>query len=609
MQTGPHSTPGAAPNWDMTPYFTAPDGPDYDAFWRALTAELARLQRLAGTLPAIAADDRAQSAWITFLTELERADSRLHHVESYLDCMGAADARDEVVKRHLGELAALHAEREKLLVTVRAHFASASEPAFRALLDHAAMRPVSYFLERTRARARFAMEPALEELAADLSVTGLSAWGRLYDQISGNLTFELAVPGRAPEILPVSMARTLTEDRDPAVRKAAFLGANHAWEGVAEPVAACLNAIAGTRLLLHARRGVAHFLDPALFDAGITRGTLDAMLAAVRARRELPRRYLRTKARLLGCERLGFQDQMAPLPGQAHARIPWDDAMRLVSDAFGSGYPALRAFATHAFTKRWIDHEPRIGKRPGGFCSTSPELGQSRIFMTYNGSMGDVETLAHELGHAFHSWLMRDLRSWARVYPMTLAETASTFAEQLVTDAMLGQATSSAARVAMLDNRLQKAAVFLLNIPMRFDFEHALYETRRHGELSVSRLREMMLAAQQENYGDALAPDQRDPWFWASKLHFYVTDISFYNFPYTFGYLFSLGIFAHVKASGPDALASYEQLLRRTGSATAEAVAREGLGVDLQAPDFWHASIDLIEADLMQLEREAAAPP
>lgn len=599
-----HDSP--APNWDMTPYFTAPDAPDFEAFWRASTEDVARLARVVDTLPAIAAG-AAESAWRAFLLDLERADAGLRHVESYLDCMGAADARNEAVKQRLSELAGLMAEREKLLVVVRARVGEAPEDTFRALLDHEDMRPVSYWLERVRKRARYAMEPALEALAADLAVTGLSAWGRLYDQISGTLTFELAVPGRAPEIRPVSMARTLTEDPDPAVRKAAFLGANRAWERVSEPVAACLNAISGTRLMLYGRRGVAHFLDPALHGAGITRATLDAMLTAVRERQELPRRYLRTKARLLGRPRLGFQDQSAPLPGQSDSatrRIPWEDARALVSRAFGSTYPALRDLATRAFEQRWIDYEPRMGKRPGGFCSSSPVLGQSRIFMTYHGSMGDVETLAHELGHAFHSWVMRDLRPWARAYPMTLAETASTFAEQLVSDALLGDVgAADAARASVLDSRLQNAAAFLLNIPMRFDFEYALYEARQRGEVSVSRLQEMMLEAQRANYGDSLADDELDPWFWASKLHFYITDISFYNFPYTFGYLFSLGIFARVAAGGADALAGYEQLLRATGSASAEEVARQSLGVDLEKPAFWHASIDLIEADLAQFER------
>ena len=261
-----------------------------------------------------------------------------------------------------------------------------------------------------------------------------------------------------------------------------------------------------------------------------------------------------------------------------------------------------RLFAEHAFDNRWVDYQPRAGKRPGGFCSSSSVLGQSRIFMTYHGAAGDVQTLAHELGHAFHSWLMRDMRHWQRRYPMTLAETASTFAEKLVTDAALeAPGLSSRDRAAMLDQRLQDAEAFLLDIPMRFDFEHELYTRRASGELTVSDLQEMMLSAQRSNFGDALDEDQLDPWFWASKLHFYITGISFYNFPYTFGYLFSMGLFARAKDEGRGFLPRYEALLRETGSAPAETVAWDALGVDLEDEGFWHSSIDMVEGDLEDL--------
>src|SRR5690606_25952168 len=237
----------------------------------------------------------------------------------------------------------------------------------------------------------------------------------------------------------------------------------------------------------------------------------------------------------------------------------------------------------------------------GGFCSSSQLIGQSRIFMTYNGAFGDVQTLAHELGHAFHNWVMRDLRPWQRGYPMTLAETASTFAEQLIIDAAL-EGAGPAERLALLDQRLLEAATFTLNIPMRFDFEHALYSRRPAGELSVGELKEMMIEAQRANFGDALDPDQLDPWYWASKLHFYITGVGFYNFPSSFGYLFSLGIFARARKEGPDFLPTYERLLRQTASAPAEVVAREVLGVDLGGPDFWNASLDLIAEDLAAYE-------
>jgi oligoendopeptidase F len=289
---------------------------------------------------------------------------------------------------------------------------------------------------------------------------------------------------------------------------------------------------------------------------------------------------------------------MAPLPLESHERVPWADGQQRVRETFARFYPALAEFATSAFERQWIDWSPRAGKRPGGFCSTSSWINESRVFITYNETLGDLSTLAHELGHAFHGKLMSDMRPWSRRYPMTLAETASTFAEQLVIDAVLEDPKAPAEqRALLLDARMQDAATFLLNIPMRFYFETSLYQERAAGEVSLTRMQELMLAAQRRCYGDALADDELDPWFWASKLHFYITGLSFYNFPYTFGYLFSMGIFARAKQEGPSFLPRYEELLRRTGSDSAEGVAREALGVDLEEPDFWSASIDLIDAD------------
>ncbi len=396
------------------------------------------------------------------------------------------------------------------------------------------------------------------------------------------------------------MVRTLLADAEPEVRTGALRGSARAWETVGDSVAACLNAISGTRLTLYARRDVEHFLEPALFDAGIERETLETMFRVVRSRQELARRYLRRKKEMLGLERFGFQDRTAPVGSVGKTRIPWEEAKRQVCEAFGSAYPSLRRFAEGAFAGRWIDFNPREGKRPGGFCSSSSVIGESRIFMTFNGAPGDVQTLAHELGHGFHGSLMKDMRHWQRRYPMTLAETASTFAEKLVTDAALSApGLVEEERLGLLDARLQDADSFLLDIPMRFDFEHALYAARGDGELSVSQLKEMMLDAQRKNFGDALDPEQLDPWFWASKLHFYITGISFYNFPYTFGYLFSMGIFARAKAEGAAFLPEYEALLRATGSAPAEQVAADALGVDLREEAFWNASLDLVEEDVL----------
>jgi oligoendopeptidase F len=593
------ATTGRAADWDMTPYFSAMGAEDYQSFCRSLDEDIDSLAAELEAAPTL--DATSALSWAERLARLEQIHARAGHLGSYYDCMGSADATDEAIKRDTARYAATAARIDKLFVSVRAQLGAASDAAFDALLACDLLEGSAHFLRRLRIEAKTSMEESLESLSADLGVDGISAWGRLYDQLSGTLSFELKRPDGSVERLPVAMTRTFLEDADPAVRQAAFEGSNAAWESVGDTVAACLNAIAGTRHTLYARRGIEHFLEPALFDAAIDRATLDCMLEVVRSRQELPRKFLVKKAALLDQERLGFCDLMAPLGSGSSERVPWERGVGLIDGAFQRAYPALASFAQMAVSERWIDHSPRPGKRPGGFCSGSDLIGQSRIFMTYNGALGDVQTLAHELGHAVHSHLMREMRPWAVHYPMTLAETASTFAENLVTNAALeSEQTSDDARMSILDQRLQDAAAFLLNIPTRFDFEVSLYEARKKGELGVSELQELMLAAQRKNYGDALDPDRLDPWFWASKLHFYITELSFYNFPYTFGYLFSMGIFARFLAEGESFLPRYEELLRLTGSAPAEEVAQRALGVDLQAPAFWNASIDVIEKDWEQ---------
>jgi len=591
----------AQPDWDMAPYFPQFGADAYQDFWARLDADLETL--LADVRAAAPISDASLDDWAELLGRLEDTTLRMRHLGGYLGCMGAADARDQAIQRDTARASALDAELQKTSVAVRAALRELDDSTFEKLAAHSSLADAAYYLTRMRRRAQWSMSEDLETLATDLSVTGIQAWGRLYDQVSGGLEFDLVVEGRETRRLPVSMTRTFLEDPDRQVRRAALSGANAAWQGVSHVAAACLNNIAGTRLELYRRRGIEHFLEPAVFDAGITRKTLDAMWHAVESRAEPARRYLRRKAKLLGRERLGFEDLMAPLPIESQRRVPWDEGRAQILDAFGRLYPALRDFASDAFERRWIDYEPRPGKRPGGFCSTSKLIGESRIFCTYNGALGDVVTVAHELGHAFHSHLLRNERPWASGYPMTLAETASTFAQNLVIDAVLDSPDSEPEdRAVMLDGRMQDASAFLLNILMRYRFEKAVYEERADGELSVDRLCELMLDAQRTSYGDALDPDALDPWFWASKLHFYITGISFYNFPYTFGYLFSTGIFARARQEGPSFLPRYEELLRLTGRDTAENVARASLGAELEGPDFWNASLDLIEADLGRFE-------
>ena len=232
---------------------------------------------------------------------------------------------------------------------------------------------------------------------------------------------------------------------------------------------------------------------------------------------------------------------------------------------------------------------------------------ESRIFMTYNESLGDVLTLAHESGHAYHGFLMRDLRPFARGYPMTLAETASTFGEQVLMNGCLDDPTlTDQQKALMLDVEVGHGAIYLLDIPVRYEFEKAFYEERAKNPVSVSRLKQLMIDSQRRVLGDTLESGGEDPYFWASKLHFYITGLTFYNFPYTFGYLLSRGLYALFKKQGASFLTKYEEFLRLAGSDTAENVVKRAVGEDIEQVTFWTEAIRSLEEPLNRLQ--ALAP-
>jgi oligoendopeptidase F len=241
--------------------------------------------------------------------------------------------------------------------------------------------------------------------------------------------------------------------------------------------------------------------------------------------------------------------------------------------------------------RRWIDAAPQPRKQLGAFCSGFSAHRIPVVFMTWGGSMSDVLTLAHELGHAYHSWVMRDMPFSHSDYPMTLAETASIFAESVVRDSLLARAETNYEKRLMLWEEMSAALGLMVNIPVRFEFEREFYERRKQGEVSVSGLRELMSAAWSRWYGDSTT--RSDDMFWASKLHFSIAEMSFYNYPYLFGYLFSQGVYAQREQRGDSFFDDYVALLRATGSMPAEELALKHLGVDLGQPDFWQASIDI----------------
>ena len=588
-------------NWDLTSYFPQFDGAEMRRFKEALRRDIALLKdRAASLLPL---NDENASGWEDVLTRNEALTRRMSHLSSYVSCLAASDGRNEDYLKEEAALASMRAELAKVRVELLRGVKETPDEIFASFIAQHSLDGAQNYLKRLREEARRAMSTEKEILATDLGLDGIQAWGRLYDKISSRLEFDMLYPDGNRERLPMSQRRSLLEHPDRRVRKAAFDGGNAAWQSVEDAAAAALNAIAGTRLTLNRHRGVGHFLDLALFQAAISAKTLNALFEALFAHLEIPRRILRLKAKSMGTNGVAWYNLGAPIDIPNRQPLSWDQAKDLVKNAFTRAYPTLGHFFQIEIDRNWIDWEPRAGKRPGAFCTSSMLSKESRVFMTYNETLGDVLTLAHESGHAFHGYMMREVRPYARIYPMTLAETASTFGELVLTHGLLEDPSiSDAQKAMMLDVEVGHGAIYLLDIPVRFEFEKSFYEERKSGELSVSRLKELMIETQRRILGDVLEPGGEDPYFWASKLHFYITGLTFYNFPYTFGFLLSRGLFATLKKEGKDFLPKYEEFLRLAGSDTAENVVQRTVGSDIGKPEFWSEAIQSLEEPFLRLE-------
>lgn len=587
--------------WDLTTYFNAFNSPEMKSFKADMNAQISKLQAdtaAMGTLDATNLDK-----WEKLFLEYEQLTKRLSHYSSYVGCLHSADANNEEFGRESAELDSIGAEFSKIDINLKMGLKKATDEDFAAFCKREKLFDITFHLTELRIDAQKTMSSELENLAADLSVDGFSSWDRLYNTLAGKLSFDMHWPDGRVEKTPMAQCRSLMQDSDRKVRQAAFAHGNLAWEKVEDICASALNAISGTRLLLNRRRGFEHFLDVSLLQSRISRKTLDAMFQAIAECRPFIQQLGKAKAKALRQEKLAWYDCEAPLAIPSLNRYTWEECVSMVDKAFGRAYPDLCAFFKEALAKKWVESEPREGKRPGAFCTGSLLTEESRVFMSYAGSLNDISTLAHEIGHAFHSAQLRGLRPTKQGYPMTLAESASTFAEILLAEGILTDPESSdAQKLSVLTGSINHGIAFLIDIPIRFNFEKAFHEERMNGEVSVSRFKALMTEAMQNQFGELLEDNGANPFFWASKMHFYLTGVTFYNYPYTFGYLLSRGLFEMFQREGAAFLPKYEEFLCLSGSDMAQNVAQKALGADLEGTEFWKRAIMSHESDLAQFE-------
>jgi len=586
-------------NWDLDALL--PGGPGGKAFndaLDALDAELRDLVRRADALPARCHPSDLASV----LLHLERLSEHLEMIGTYAGCAVAADAMGKEALRAQSRASDLGTLYARAAVTPNARILHYTEAEFEVLLGERDLAHMQNYLRDRRKLGRLRLPEAEETLANELSRDGVLGWGELYDLKAAAIRLTVD-RGNGPEELSPGQAQSLLSHEDGGVRTRAYGALQDAWRTVYPECAKVLTHLTGTRQVLNDRRRLDP-LDEPLANARVERGTLEALMEASRRARPLLSRYLKAKAKALGKEKLDWTDLGAPL-GTAGGSNAYADSQKFIVEQFGTFSQDLAEFARRAFRDGWVEVQDRPGKRGGAFCADAPMLRQSRIFMTWGNNARSTATLAHELGHAYHNHVLCVLPASQRRVPMTLAETASTFGEALVREGALAATRDPDVKLRLLDATLADGVAYLANVPARFELELALYRMRREGPLEADALEAECSTIFKRWYGDSVAAV--DPTFWASKLHFYIGEIAFYNFPYTFGYLFSALVYEHFRPQGRAGAPGYVSLLRRTGNEWAEHIAADALGVELADPETWSAAVGGLERDLVQFERLVGA--
>lgn len=607
--------------WDNSAFFSGSDDPQIRTTVDTLRNEIAALSLLCEQFTdlidnsSVAGSQTTASqtaAYPEIIKELEKAYSLqlstgrvLRNTSMFVQSCLSVNARDAAAGTLLPTLQQLGAELNNATHPMYGYLARVEEPLIALLADSTVLNELSFQIEQLRVMSDQLLPVAEEQLLTRMAVTGLHGWGNLYKNLSGTLQCEVG-----NETLGLAAAANKLSSPEQSIRKQAWLGINKAWTENEQAAAAILNNINGWRIEESGQRSHTrelHYLDSSCHTSRISRETLDAMMQATYASRQLPQRALAAMARLHNVDQPGPWDLMAPAPVESSGSIDFNSAIDLIAQSFSEFSKPMGEFAIEMAERGWIDSEQTENRSTGAYCGSFAEPRQPRIFITYNGTLTNVITLAHELGHAWHNRVMEDIPEGNIKYPMTLAETASIFAETLVRESLLKSARDDTQRLEIMWSEAETAAALMLNIPARFEFEQRLVEARQSNFVTADAMKDMMRKSWQLWYEDSLTA--YDDMFWAGKLHFSISGFGFYNYPYLFGYLFSLGIYAQKDQlqSGDSFSEKYLSILRDTGSMTAEALVEKHLGRNIRTQEFWLDSIGIVEKSLQKFGKLAAS--
>lgn len=534
---------------------------------------------------------RKMESYISMLSELRELSGKL---SSFASLSFSADANNNDAKKYLGIIE----KKSTKLAPVNVKFAKwlgRIENLDVLIKQSKVLSEHDFFIKERLRESKHSLSEKEEIIISNMKLTGSSAWANLKNQLASNLTVDIELNGKI-NTLGINKIKNMSFSDDKDVRRKAFYAELKGNEKIAQGVAASLNGIKGEVLTLCELKGYESPLHKTLEDSRMDEETLNTLISVMKESLGDFKRYYLKKAELLGYkDKLPYYDIMAPI-GNKERQFTYSDAKDFIVKHFSSFSDNMGKLAQYAFDNRWIDAESREGKRSGAFCHNLHSIKESRVLCSFEGSFKNVCTLAHELGHAYHGVILQDESVLNSSYPMPLAETASIFAENMVRNAALKDADKEE-QLVILGAELVNSSSVIVDIYARFLFEKQLFNRRRDGELSLDEIKELMLWAQKEAYGDAIEEETFDPYAWLHKPHYYYAERNFYNFPYAFGLLFSKGLYSIYLREGEQFVSKYNNILKLTGQASVYDVANYA-GIDIHDKEFWRSSLKLVKEDI-----------
>ena len=585
------------PRWDLTNVYPSLESREFEAAIATVKSQIDGLEELfAEKVARLDATATVQELSAVVGEAIERFNGLYETsgtLRAYLQSFVTTDSHNTPAMKKMSEFQMLGVRIQNLGSQFQAWVGKIAPLLEQVIQADPTAKAHAFSLRDAAEQSKYLMSAPEEALAAELSLSGASAWGKLQGTITSQLTVDFDLDGKIQK-LPMPALINLHSHPDESVRRRAYEAEMAAWKSVEEPLAACMNGVKGTANTLNHQRGRIDALHPAIDMARIDRPTLEAMLGAMQASFPTFRKYFKAKAGRLGKEKLAWWDVFAPL-GKTEKQFTFDEARDFIIANFAGFSPELAAFASRAFERRWIDAEQREGKRGGAFCMGVPGVKESRVLCNFDGTLDQVSTIAHELGHAFHNECAYQAGKTEiqQDTPMTLAETASILNETIVMEAILAQTSDPQEQLAIIETQLIGDTQVIVDIYSRYLFEKEVFERRARSELSAGDLCDIMERAQKATYGDGLDERYLHKYMWTWKPHYYYAGLSFYNFPYAFGLLFGTGLYAIYQQRGAAFVPDYKHLLASTGEAPAADLAAR-FGIDIRSRTFWEGSLGVI---------------